>query len=387
MSTFHNIRTFARIINMLLLLSLMGIEVMIGFARIDIEYVNQAALQLTQSQVMVNAAYTLAYRPVVEHGRAMQILQQTLPLFEKEQTTLLKNPTMEVQLLLAQVRTDYLSLDTTVRIIVAHPQNKVDLNEVNILALHERNYLLTMNVLVLILPRLTGDQNVQFFIIQVGIEIVFLILFVVSLITSFWEVQKTKTEKKEYRWKQVLFVSTRSLVFLLLVLLIIVETSALSSITDVAFFNQAALQRTRCEVLTKAAFELAYRPTEEKIQALNDLQVILPLFRQEQEMLWNDTSPDVQNRLLEAQPDFQAVVAASQTLIARPDAVDPAAVNMLVSHQKSCLGVMNNVVIAVQHQKEQNDFSMEAILEGLLFVLIGSFLLFSPNLRLFKRRK
>ena len=101
------------------MLLLIGFEVVLGFPGTDAHYMNEAALQMTRSQMLINSAYTLEYRPVVEQRQAMRELQTVLPAFEQEQTLLLTNPAADVQNLLQQARVDYLPLLAAVQNIIA----------------------------------------------------------------------------------------------------------------------------------------------------------------------------------------------------------------------------------------------------------------------------
>src|SRR6266568_7308186 len=73
-------------------------------------YMNQAGLQRTRSDVLALAMLTLEYRPVSEHAQAISNLQVTLPIFEAEQTLLDANQSSDEQLLLQQMRGDYLAI-------------------------------------------------------------------------------------------------------------------------------------------------------------------------------------------------------------------------------------------------------------------------------------
>src|SRR5262245_35056503 len=74
--------------------------------------------------------------------------------------------------------------------------------------------------------------------------------------------------------------------------------------SDPQYLNQAALQRTRSYSILTAVLTLEFRPSLEKAQALNDLQVALPFFQQEQAILLANPSATIQLLLTQARPDY-----------------------------------------------------------------------------------
>ncbi len=364
---------------MLLLLMLIGFEFVPGLSGGDASSMNQVSLQRTRSQILVNAVYQLAYRPVGEHAQAMDDLQTVLPAFEQEQTQLLTDPTTNVQYLLQQARTDYLPLVAAVQIISAHPHTIVDPLEINIIVLHERSYLTTMNNLLSILPQDFENRNIQLFVIQIVIEVVFLVVFFIVQITS---AEKTPppTSGKTKPWHTSFFVR-ELLVCVLVCVLVGLEIVPLGAGNQTEYLHQAVLQRTRCEQFANSALVLAYRPATEHPAALSDIQVILPLFQQEQAILLADTNADVHAQAQEARTEYQMMSTAVQTLAANPDAaVDPGLVTTIVSQTPGCLAVMGGIVLAVQHHMEQQAtliFSAEVAIETVLFLFFAALLLFS----------
>ena len=60
--------------------------------------------------------------------------------------------------------------------------------------------------------------------------------------------------------------------------------------SDSQYISQAALQRTRSQIFVKSVLVLLYRPNEERMSAISDLQTVLPLFEQEQAVLLQNTT-------------------------------------------------------------------------------------------------
>lgn len=114
-------------------------------------YLNQAGLQRTRSDVLALAMLTLEYRPASEHALAISNLQVTLPIFEQEQTLLNSNDASDEQLLLQQMRGDYLAIITSAQTVVSAPSKPVDPVQVSIMMAHKDSYRSTMNLLVNVL--------------------------------------------------------------------------------------------------------------------------------------------------------------------------------------------------------------------------------------------
>ncbi len=372
-------RTMIRSTALLLMLLLIGFECIPDLSGGDAQATNEAALQLTRSQILVNAAYTLEYRPAAQYAQAMRDLKSVLPVFEQEQTALQSNPAVDVQSLLQEASGDYLALITGTQIIIAHPKRVVDPLEVNILVLHEHNYLVTMNALVLILPRHAEDRNIQLFVIQIVIQIVFLLLILFALATQLVRNKALEPVQDPFVVRGLIVLG---MIVLVLCALIGQETVPLGIGNDLASFSQATLQRTRCEVMTKSALVLAYRSAAEKTPALSDLQIVLPLFQQEQATLLSNGNTQVHRQVLQAAAEYQMMSEAAQAIIAQSDkSVDPAVVNTIVSQAPMCVSRMNNIVAALQNQMEQQTiliFQVEVAIEGVLLLFFGT-LLFLPH--------
>lgn len=382
-------RTFARITKILLMLLLIGFEVVPGFPGTDTHYMSEAALQMTRSQMLINSVYTLAYRPEVEQRQAMRELQTVLPAFEQEQTLLLTNPSADVQNLLQQARVDYLPLLAAVQNLIAQPNSVAEPLEVNIVALHVHSYTAVMNSLILALPRHFEDLNIQLFVIQIAIEVVFLLVFLFTTTTfldTYGYAEKTskKTRSREKSPLPFAFFVRRLLVIVLVFVLLALEVVPLGVGNELANLNQAALQRTRCETFTTSALVLAYRPGAEKTLALSDAQFIMPLFQQEQAVLLANGNADVHSQVQRATLEYHTMNTAVQALVAQPGSiVNPSIINTILAHRQSCVAMMNGIVVALQNQIEQQAamiFFAEVAIEGILILLFGVilFLLHDP---------
>jgi hypothetical protein len=376
-------RTFARVTKILLVLLLIGFEVVLGFSGTGTHYMNEAALQITRSQMLINSAYTLEYRPEVEQRQAMRELQTVLPAFEQEQTLLLTNPSADVQDLLQQARVDYLPLLAAVQNIIAQPNSLAKPLEVNIIALHVHSYTVVMNSLILTLPRHFEDLNIQLFVIQIAIEVVFLFVFLFAMTTFFCELDTYGYAEKKSREKSPLpfvFFVRRLLVIVLVFVLLGLEVVPLGVGNELANLNQAALQRTRCETFTTSALVLAYRPGTEKTLALSDAQFIISLFQQEQTVLLANGNADVHRQVQRATLEYHTMNTAVQALIAQPSSiVNPSIINTILAHRQSCAAMMNGIVVALQNQIEQQTaviFFAEMAIEGILILLFGVILFF-----------
>ncbi len=117
LNTFLAIKCVASI---LFTIALIGFEALPTIEASDTQYVTQAALQRTRSQIFAKSALVLAYRPSAERIAAISDLETALPLFEQEQAVLIGNTALDVQVLLSQARPDYLALDQAGKYILAN---------------------------------------------------------------------------------------------------------------------------------------------------------------------------------------------------------------------------------------------------------------------------
>ena len=129
--------------------------------------------------------------------------------------------------------------------------------------------------------------------------------------------------------------------------------------------------------------EIHYRPANEKIFALSDVQITLPLFQQEQAILLLNKNAVVHSHVQQATVEYQIMSAAAQILIEQPSrAVAPAIVNTIISHDSKCIRAMNSVAAVLQNQLERQldlIFFVELTIESVLFIFLGGLLLFSHD--------
>lgn len=148
--------------------------------------------------------------------------------------------------------------------------------------------------------------------------------------------------------------------------------------------TQVGLQRTRSQRIAKDVLILAYRPSsEEKTLALNELQATLPLFQQTQAGLQaGDDSlglpkrppQDVQFVLIQSQLDYALFLNAAKMILAHPQQVDSAQVQIVLDQERSYTQTMSNVVtLWSQHIDDifQELFDIECGLVVALLVTVG----------------
>lgn len=137
------------------------------------------------------------------------------------------------------------------------------------------------------------------------------------------------------------------IVLALMVVLLLLEAGfqAIPLFTSATQVAEASAQRTRCEVIAKSVLILAYRPASEHVQAISDLQVVLPLFLQEQSVLASYRNETIQTYIVQMQPNFLAIVKAAQNILARKDKpVDMDQVAIIVSHERDYVSTMSQLL-------------------------------------------
>lgn len=165
--------------------------------------------------------------------------------------------------------------------------------------------------------------------------------------------------------------------FCFVLLLIEAGFQAIPLTVSGAQISQADMQKTRCEVIAKSALILEYRPPSEHIQAISDLQVVLPRFMQEQATLNGSRSESIQAYLIQAQPDYQAIVKATQIILAQKDKpVDMTQVSIILAHERGYTTTMNELLIYGLQRLDARTFQVflfESGIDVLLFMMAAVF--------------
>ena len=179
----YTLNQILRVTCVLLIAILVGFEAVPITTGSDAQYINQAALQRTRSQIFVKSAYVLRDRSNGERAQAINDFQTTLPLFQQEQVVLSANNNSDVQNTLQIIRPDYLALVTAVQSILVHP-NAANLIEIDIILSHERDYLLASNDLLMLLQRHAEERTLQLFWIKAFIEVLLMSMIILSIFTT-----------------------------------------------------------------------------------------------------------------------------------------------------------------------------------------------------------
>jgi hypothetical protein len=154
--------------------------------------------------------------------------------------------------------------------------------------------------------------------------------------------------------------------------------------------DNAGLQRSRSTAIAKNALILAYRTDiKERVQAISDLQVIVPLFEQEQGVLNSYRPTDIQLLMSSSRSDYLALDAALKSIILHQDRpIDQIQVDIILAHTTSYNVAINQVVIAIQNHVDDEVrmlFLIEVVIDALLIIL--AIVLFVSVLRMTKEKK
>lgn len=165
--------------------------------------------------------------------------------------------------------------------------------------------------------------------------------------------------------------------FCLLLLLIDAGFQAIPLTISGAQISQADAQKTRCEVIAKSALILEYRPAAEHVQAISDLQVVLPRFQQEQAVLSAYRSEPIQAYLIQAQPDYLAIVNAAQMILAQKNKpVDMVQVSIILAHERGYTSTMNELLVYGLQRLDARTlqlFLFESGIDALLLIMAALF--------------
>lgn len=105
-----------------------------------------------------------------------------------------------------------------------------------------------------------------------------------------------------------------------------------------------ARQRTLEQLIAKDTLILAYRPTDDHVQAISELQNTLPAWEKVELGLQNGDaslgiSPNLPGNikllLLQAQSDFTGIDASAHYILAHPDPVDQTQLSIVLQHERA----------------------------------------------------
>lgn len=138
--------------------------------------------------------------------------------------------------------------------------------------------------------------------------------------------------------------------------------------------NNASLQRTRSASIAKNALILKYRAdTDERAQAISDLQVTAPLFEQEQSVLSGYPPADIQVLMVSSRSDYLALDAALRVITAHQNQpIDQTQLDIILAHTTSYNSTINQVVIAIQNHVDDETrmlFIIEIVIDTLLIII------------------
>lgn len=139
---------------------------------------DNAELQRTRVERIAKDVLILAYRPTSEHVQAISELQITQLMWSQEQSFLTNTHNADLQQLMMQTQPDYMSVSVALNIILAHTDKKIDPIQLNIILMHERPYLLSINLVVNWLQKAINDQLFWLFLIESGLAFGVLILII-----------------------------------------------------------------------------------------------------------------------------------------------------------------------------------------------------------------
>lgn len=172
-------------------------------------------------------------------------------------------------------------------------------------------------------------------------------------------------------------------IFLLIALAVSEAIPITNGNNDSVIQQQASFQLARDEFLVKDIFALAYRPATARAQAVSEIQIQLPIFQKTQTGLMNgdpslslpaNPSNGVKAALLDAHPDYLAMVAAIQIILAHPDATpDPIQVSIVAGHERPYTAAMYTVVTLLQQEAQTRVIQLLVLkmtLIGLVIILV-----------------
>jgi hypothetical protein len=151
---------------------------------------------------------------------------------------------------------------------------------------------------------------------------------------------------------------------------------------DLSFIQQAELQAAISQRIAKDVLILEYQPTSMHVQAVSELQNMLPVFERRQASLATEpTITLILPTLTDAQSDFVSIDVALKSILAndaRP--VDPIQVQIIQLHERSYFLAMTQVATQIQQEGEEDKIqilTIEVVLNGMTGALLVLLLAYS----------
>lgn len=160
-------------------LVLLVITLTIPFYVNESDILYQTSLQSMRAQRMSKDVLILTYRPSISTAQAISEIQNTLPVWEQEQSTLNATVGLDSRPLFVQSQPDYTSIDTALRSILAHAQQPIDRTQVQIVLDHEQHYTQTINQLSSLRQQHIQQSN----ILLAGVQIMLAVLVLAGVIS------------------------------------------------------------------------------------------------------------------------------------------------------------------------------------------------------------
>ena len=171
-----------------------------------------------------------------------------------------------------------------------------------------------------------------------------------------------------------------------LILLVGFETLPLHVDDDLALVAQSSTQGIISQRIAKDALLMQYGTTAERIQAVSELEIMLPIFESRQAILANDpTIRQVQPLLLSAKADFVSIDTAAHMLLSHADrSADPVQVQIILLHEPSYLFSMAQVTSGIGDEGEGDKgqiFIIELFMNTLIMASVVGALVITERTR------
>lgn len=142
---------------------------------------------------------------------------------------------------------------------------------------------------------------------------------------------------------------------------------------DLQIEQMSASQAWIAERVAKDVQELEGTSTFLQVQAISELQNMLPAFESQQMALAREpTLPDIQPLLLDSQSDFVSMDMAAKALLAKLDQpVDPLEVQVILLHERTYFLDMAQITVLIEQEGEGDKQQFFNIELGFILLLMG----------------
>lgn len=172
------ILTISKIILLCLLAGFIALPLLA--ANNDLTALNTINIQIARAEYLVQAVETLEYRPISFHSEAVGGIETSLPTFQQVQNGLLngnsalglESPPPDIDQMLVANGANYSALVAALKAILAHPSDRPDLTQVDIVMAHAQPYAVALYQISFVLTQHAQERRIWIIVIELVLVLI-----------------------------------------------------------------------------------------------------------------------------------------------------------------------------------------------------------------------